>query len=89
MPSCQQLGRLGFGEAAGQTECVSPAAGGIHAVHTYAYIFSQAELHPAHPERGAESGCWCCLCLRKCSVCLHVTYVAYHVHKYIHIYGYM
>ena len=41
-----------LGAAAGQMECLNPAAGGILTVHNI-HIFSPAGFHPAQAEGGA------------------------------------
>ena len=40
------------GAAAGQTECLSPIAGGIHIVHVCIYSLT-IHLHLAQPDKGA------------------------------------
>lgn len=66
-----------------QSECLSPAVGGIHLVHLY--ISSLVDFHFAQPKRVAEWGHWSCLfsCERPehiCDLCGQQCPCAYVVH---------
>ena len=60
------------GEGAGQIECLSSTAGGIHTAHVCIYSLTMP-LHLAQPDTGAGWGHWFCLCSCECSVCLSVS----------------
>lgn len=70
------------GVPTGQTECLRPAAGGIHYVYMDTSIFSIVVLQPAQPERTGW-GCWWCLCSRECSECLSRICVTSYVCMYL------